>query len=513
MSTFDLLTDDVIRCILQLQTKNATKCLSGWKSALPALAMCRRWRALAIPLVYSAIIIGDGPQIEQTYMPIDRCSIAALDSQNQKTNMRLLVDNGYIGSAKELVVSLTPDFHPIKVLSYLSDSLCQDNHDWSNIRTFKLTFCTTVFSYELLAMNEENDKQLAVQIAHNLASKVNRVQIFAARSMLDDDLLTAFTEVLGRRYFGELRDIYWMTHGTLGPECTTTQLTSCLLRHANDEHGLPLICPQKLKYLRIVPFLNAFSWLCFHFDKTSDDIVFENLRTLDLEDRRFGIRVPNSPPLSLENGKVPNIAFPRLNRLVFKSVTLTPEITRLFVASPLKSVAYDGLPSNILELRGLNISRLDMLSVRIWYGFTVSPPDFYACTNELFQETNSAKYTLLAVTIEETIIDAAQAYWPCLTHLDLCNEYLPNLALDLIPRAPNIVYLAVRAFKAGEHETEEKVQEYFDGLSQRYSQPLNSKITYVSLVFARGRLPLFDTLAIDLFTRCLPKLINITISD
>ncbi|KAJ1832938.1 hypothetical protein LPJ63_003142 [Coemansia sp. RSA 2711] len=372
--------------------------------------------------------------------------------------MRLLVDNGYIGSAKELVVSLTPDFHPIKVLSYLSDSLCQDNHDWSNIRTFKLTFCTTVFSYELLAMNEENDKQLAVQIAHNLASKVNRVQIFAARSMLDDDLLTAFTEVL-------------------------------------------------------VPFLNAFSWLCFHFDKTSDDIVFENLRTLDLEDRRFGIRVPNSPPLSLENGKVPNIAFPRLNRLVFKSVTLTPEITRLFVASPLKSVAYDGLPSNILELRGLNISRLDMLSVRIWYGFTVSPPDFYACTNELFQETNSAKYTLLAVTIEETIIDAAQAYWPCLTHLDLCNEYLPNLALDLIPRAPNIVYLAVRAFKAGEHETEEKVQEYFDGLSQRYSQPLNSKITYVSLVFARGRLPLFDTLAIDLFTRCLPKLINITMSD
>ncbi|KAJ2437956.1 hypothetical protein IWW46_005106 [Coemansia sp. RSA 2440] len=273
---------------------------------------------------------------------------------------------------------------------------------------------------------------------------------------------------------------------------------------------MPLVCPQQLKSMRLVPYTNKFSWQCFHFDKQSNNIVFEDLTNLSLESRHYGIRVPDDTPILLENEL--NISFPSLRHLSLICVNITPDIIQLFAASPLTTVVFEGLLENALHLQALNLNRLSMLKVSTWFGCTISDEKFCTESNALFQSIECA-VVVFSVDIDDMAINATDVYWPCLTHLELCSEYIEDLALDLVPRVPNLVYLFVRAFKAGKDETEQSAQEYFECLRQKYSQPSQSNITNVVLSFATGRPKSFDDLATDLFVHYLPKLRNIKLDN
>ncbi|KAJ2498801.1 hypothetical protein GGH96_004017 [Coemansia sp. RSA 1972] len=258
--------------------------------------------------------------------------------------------------------------------------------------------------------------------------------------------------------------------------------------------------------MRLVPFTNTFSWQCFRFDKQSNNIAFEKLEHLSLESRHYGIRVPDGTPILLENEL--NIVFPSLRHLLLIRVNITREIMQLFAASPLTTVVFEGQLDSALHLRALDLNRLSMLKVSTWFGCTISDEQFCTESNTLFQ-TTECPLVEFSVNIDDMAINATDVYWPCLTHLKLYSEFIVDLALDLVPRVPNLVYLRVRAFKAGEEETEQSAQEYFACLRQKYSQPSQSNITNVVLSFAAGRPKAFDDLATDLFVHYLPKLRNI----
>ncbi|KAJ2554576.1 hypothetical protein IWW35_001207 [Coemansia sp. RSA 1878] len=509
MAAIDALTGDILQCIFRIVTADAHKCLRYWKHALPVLAICRRWRELTIHLVYSTVIIGDGPVIESSYMPVDVCTSSDIGTRNQNTNMDLLLSTGYIKHSRELVITQTPTEYPIQLLVFIKHAL--DNFcEWTGIRVLRLSFCTTIYNYELHSENDHEDNARAAQIAQDIAEVLCNVDTLAIRTMLDNEMLIKFAETLGRCYFGQLKDVWWMTPACIGSDCTSTRLTTCLLRHANNEQSMPLVRPQQLKSMRLVPYTNKFSWQCFHFDKQSNNIVFENLTNLSLESRHYGIRVPDDTPILLENEL--NISFPSLRHLSLICVNITPDIIQLFAASPLTTVVFEGLLENALHLQALNLNRLSMLKVSTWFGCTISDEKFCTESNALFQSIECA-VVVFSVDIDDMAISATDVYWPCLTHLELCSEYIEDLALDLVPRVPNLVYLFVRAFKAGKDETEQSAQEYFECLRQKYSQPSQSNITNVVLSFATGRPKSFDDLATDLFVHYLPKLWNIKLDN
>ncbi|KAJ2124307.1 hypothetical protein IW147_001853 [Coemansia sp. RSA 720] len=509
MAAIDALTSDILQCIFQIVTADAHKCLRYWKRTLPVLAICRRWRELTIHLVYSTVIIGDGPVIESSYMPVDVCSSSDIGTRNQNTNMDLLQSTGYIKHSRELVITQTPNEYPIQLLVFIKQALCNFS-EWTGIRVLRLSFCMTIYNYELRAENGSEDNALAVQIAQDIAKKLCNVDTLAIRTMLDDEILIEFVESLGRCYFGQLKDIWWMTPGRIGSDCTSTRLTTCLLRHANNEQDMPLIRPQQLKSMRLVPFTNTFSWQCFRFDKQSN-IAFENLEHLSLESRHYGIRVPDGTPMTLENEEL-NIVFPSLRQLSLICVNITPEIIQPFAASPLTTVVFEGLLGSALQLHALKLNRLSMLKVSTWFGFTISDEKFCTDSNALFQSVKCA-VVAFSVDIDDMAINAAGVYWPRLTHLELSSEYIADFALDLVPRVPSLVHLCVRAFNAGKNETEQSAQEYFEYLRKKYLQPSLSNITNVALSFAAGRPVIFDGLATDLFVHYLPKLQNIKLDN
>ncbi|KAJ2355116.1 hypothetical protein GGF43_002881 [Coemansia sp. RSA 2618] len=120
-------------------------------------------------------------------------------------------------------------------------------------------------------------------------------------------------------------------------------------------------------------------------------------------------------------------------------ITVTPEIVKPFVASPLKTVIFEGPLGSALQLRALKLGQLDALKVSTWFGFSVPDDEFYSDSNMLFQTTESAPVVKFCIDIEDKVISAADIYWPCLTHLDVCDKYIDDLALDLVPRVPNLV--------------------------------------------------------------------------
>ncbi|KAJ2823949.1 hypothetical protein IWW50_003560 [Coemansia erecta] len=361
------------------------------------------------------------------------------------------------------------------------------------------------------AENGDEDKLLAAQLAHGVAEKLCNVDTLAIQTMLEDPILIKFIETLGRCYFSRLSEIWWMTPGFISSECSTTRLTKCMLRHANNEQELPLICPRQLRSMHLVPFTNKFSWQCFRLDKESGIVVFDNLERLVLDSRHYGIDVPDGAPRLLENEKKLETVFPELRQLLLRRITVTPEIVKPFVASPLKTVIFEGPLGSALQLRALKLGQLDALKVSTWFGFSVPDDEFYSDSNMLFQTTESAPVVKFCIDIEDKVISAADIYWPCLTHLDVCDKYIDDLALDLVPRVPNLVYLHVRAFRAGHCETDQCARRYFADLRLRYRQPSSSRITDVLLLFAADRPKIYDELAVGQFSRYLPNLRNIKI--
>ncbi|KAJ1750640.1 hypothetical protein LPJ79_002745 [Coemansia sp. RSA 1821] len=514
MAVISSLPDDIILDIFGICTSDAYSCLEEWKRVLSVLAVCRRWRALAAPMVYCTAIIGNGPVIESSYAKDDEFPPDTREKCNYSSNIDLVIANGYGWLVEHVVTTQMPVQCYLQPLRYIKRMLCTHASQLTGVRVLNMSFCLTMANIGLDTADHEHRPE-AAQIARDIATSLPFVDSVFLRSMLESDILLSFAKTLANIYFGQLKEFEWTIPGNIGSECTSAKLERCNLRHANNEQNLPLICPRQLERLFIAPFSESFSWRCFHFDKTVNTVAFDNLQSLVLSGRRAGISVEDDRPVSLVNSQPLELMFPRLVHLKINHVAVTEKTMAMFIGSPLKVIDIDGPIDNMEALQMLKLRSLDALHVSTWFGFPVSDNEFYQKSNVMFQNMDLAKLeTTLAVNIDGNQLDPAHLYWPYLTILRLCSEYVDEFGLNLVPQLPNLVHLTVYAFSAGEEESDEaSLQSMFSPLLARYSERLHSKITSVRLAFSQDRLQLFDALVTRLFQQCLPELSSFKITN
>ncbi|KAJ2647545.1 hypothetical protein IWW40_004602 [Coemansia sp. RSA 1250] len=487
MAVISSLPDDIILDIFGICTSDAYSCLEEWKRVLSVLAVCRRWRALAAPMVYCTAIIGNGPVIESSYAKDDEFPPDTREKCNYSSNIDLVIANGYGWLVEHVVTTQMPVQCYLQPLRYIKRMLCTHASQLTGVRVLNMSFCLTMANIGLDTADHEHRPE-AAQIARDIATSLPFVDSVFLRSMLESDILLSFSKTLANIYFGQLKEFEWTIPGNIGSECTSAKLERCNLRHANNEQNLPLIF---------------------------NTVAFDNLQSIVLSGRRAGISVEDDRPVSLVNSQPLELMFPRLVHLKINHVAVTEKTMAMFIGSPLKVIDIDGPIDNMEALQMLKLRSLDALHVSTWFGFPVSDNEFYQKSNVMFQNMDLAKLeTTLAVNIDGNQLDPAHLYWPYLTILRLCSEYVDEFGLNLVPQLPNLVHLTVHAFSAGEEESDEaSLQSMFSPLLARYSERLHSKITSVRLAFSQDRLQLFDALVTRLFQQCLPELSSFKITN
>ncbi|KAJ2797466.1 hypothetical protein H4R21_004312 [Coemansia helicoidea] len=503
---------DVLVVILERLTADAGRSLGSWKESLPLLAVCRRWRAYVLHRVYRTAIFGDGPGIDATYLT-GKVGEDMTRAKNARSNMPLIVSARMQHLVKSVVISLIPVSHSFVTVEDIRRVLDTHPRSWPSATSLYVSFPLADSSYALdelyPAVGIQVAAAAAADTARALAAALPGVRTLGVTETLDNGVLNAFLQVLGRELLGRLRVLNWRTHAQLGDAGTADiigSLESCDLYNVSVEGGLPRLRPESLKTLELHSFRNGFSWRCFQTSGTGRRIVFSSLERLHLSGQRHGVQSeailrPPPPP-----GELCQPEFPRLRNLKVDVASPTAEAFRPFASSPLTSVSFEGSPGDALKMQALGFDRLDQIIIDTTVTVLDSIDAFYRDSTELFGLLEHVKRPMFILCLDMRRLDPAKVYWPHIIHLTIASCTVDDLGLNLVAKAPDVASLLIQEYQVGEGMTAAAAAAYFADLEQRYPGPSPSKVVAVELMVAKMCPDNYAALAERLFRRHFPRL-------
>ncbi|KAI9467518.1 hypothetical protein BX667DRAFT_504219 [Coemansia mojavensis] len=277
------LPDDIL--ILVLHPLLSSNIRNIWEET-EYLAVCQRWRQVAVPLFYRTIHFASGRAVDTGVANscLKRGQLEEPKSWKPETNAELVVDMGCINLVKQLNLHINCLANPAKGLTMAARFLAQFATIWPNIITLNISF----YSYLNSPSPPEGYIELAFQQIHE-AARIFAYHVSSIKSLKFDrlqtqpfvhktvtELIDVFSNTLEQLHFG---------HGLLNSNTKPlTNLKQLTIKGCESVLESPLLIqPRQLQSLNMqLPTRNP--WLSFFIREVdSGDLIFANLTSLTWE--------------------------------------------------------------------------------------------------------------------------------------------------------------------------------------------------------------------------------------
>ncbi|KAJ2776666.1 hypothetical protein H4R18_005554 [Coemansia javaensis] len=441
------LPDDVLRPVL--------------KANLPLLAVCRRWRRLALTTVYSGVAICYDSRASRDSGPDDGHHPDNMadepDDPAITTNLDLVVSAGCVQAVKRAQIVVDHKTNPLPGLGAAIRLMrAAAAGEWRGVRRLDIS---TMSAERTLALGvnaadyESEIKQTSAALAAILPGVCN----VTFKDYFASPVVRELDGQLAVLYSDQLEGLLSYHTITVPPDHTFRQLKSVSIGHDSSiSYQHPRVDPAKLVSLSLTLWPSDHSWAPFSADGDSGVIEFPNLRRLGVA-YWITTRTADGVEARHPDGHPWRLHFPKLDRLLAsRSTTMLVAANRILESARESKekalVVYDEsmpvLPETITctsltaldiwaeasvdTMLGLIRKLLSLAKLHIWSltlrniqeDISVPGPD-EDCLVEPFNTNIKEMLIQLVPVVKEPIAEFVDAYskrYPHLAGVKLCDN-------------------------------------------------------------------------------------------
>ncbi|KAJ2776089.1 hypothetical protein H4R18_005860 [Coemansia javaensis] len=337
------LPDDVLHLVLEQCLAYHYSACGRLKANLWLLAVCQRWRRVALAAVYSEVFInhdsGGGDDDGENVHENSRPQVA--------TNLDLVVSAGCVRMVKKVVVGGRHPPNPLPDVGAairLLRAAATEEGEWDGVQALELSLDLGSNRFYGDGISAAEHEDAISQASAALAAMMPRVVRLILGGARRDPVTVAFYGRLAGLYAGRLRALAAQCPIAVAPDCVFRRLCKAQLFHDSQiVHGLPRMDPGSLCKLVLHGWPTAHPWAAFGVDGSAGDVEFPALRTLN-------VAYYTGDPLALgQDARPGRLRFPRLERLSVQCMQDScPLLERAVLPAHMEDVAIE-CPAPVLQ--------------------------------------------------------------------------------------------------------------------------------------------------------------------
>ncbi|KAJ2714446.1 hypothetical protein H4R19_001725, partial [Coemansia spiralis] len=125
------LPDDVLALVFRAALPAIKRQLADAKSGLRLLSVCRRWREIALPMVYDTVVINYGTKGTE--------DIDGPENVDIKTALDLVVDAKCLNAVRRVVIDVRYQTSPLQGLKAVAERMHGAASEWAGMRKLELS--------------------------------------------------------------------------------------------------------------------------------------------------------------------------------------------------------------------------------------------------------------------------------------------------------------------------------------------------------------------------------------
>ncbi|KAJ2739768.1 hypothetical protein H4R23_000227 [Coemansia sp. Cherry 401B] len=416
------LPDEVLERILRICVGKPATCMRNWKSNFLFLRVCRQWRILAVPHVYSHALIHHN-QSDPGGRPL-----------YSNTNVDFILAQSYWQHVRRLSITAMGVSSELPALAAIAETLSRQQALFAQVR------CLSVRSMTSSIDNDMPPLASLSEVAETMASALPNVRQLTINSGSVKLLSRTFAGLLADLLIGALQRLESGLPMSLGARAFSSQLAylNIALSETGAQH-LPRMHARSLKALTLRCVPRGFSWALFADRMSEPRVCFAELCDLAMHYRPPKRECADAGTLSAVN-----IQFPKLRRL--RVERLPASCKPLFTAEYPPYVEYmyfSGSSDTIRYLKLLRLNRVGSIEVEQLLAYKDTCHDVYDAASHVFGAGATDSISKGALTIRDSVIHASPGRlpWAWLTQLRLygCCEF--SVLQDLLWKLPRLQQL------------------------------------------------------------------------
>ncbi|KAJ1836684.1 hypothetical protein LPJ63_000004 [Coemansia sp. RSA 2711] len=226
------------------------------------------------------------------------------------------------------------------------------------------------------------------------------------------------------------------------------------------------------------------SWDIFHFDKSTNTVVFKNMATLALFSERIYGSYEEELGAALVNTL--DLQFPKLENTIIAHMPVSVDVLQNLARSTRKSIVFSGPLASMVAMLDRPIRGLEYIELRWDSKFYLYEADnFVRLSNEALGRTAGIEWVnfTLRCKVPEFVLTGIN--W---THVTVLSLEIPLSFSTLLPAVlamPNLVKLTIDVEDCEEEELITAV-EYLFNIREYFAEPSTTKITNLRIFCLDG---------------------------
>ncbi|KAJ2160914.1 hypothetical protein GGF46_001899 [Coemansia sp. RSA 552] len=440
------LSPEIINNIVSYTIEAPAYDIEEWCSQLPLLGLCRKWRAVAAPLVFSQLYISTvsgtrqsepGKCANEDYY-IDEGDVVELDS-----NISLVASGGYHSAVRQLDIRVESNEDTLDILNSTCQLLGSRSLTWKGIAWLRTSFMLDELAIEA---DKEGDFSRLDSRATQLCDAFARL----LPNITHIDTLGTSASTPCCLFMSKVVDVYSQQLRHLDssfPLLLMSPQFSDRLEHLGVEFDeaieeqFPYVYPQSLRYLSLGNISSKSIWHFFYDETHAAGIEFSRLRQLSMAFNP-AVEKESSDEDFVSARLFGKLSFPALSRLSF---SLCPSVHGVLAqasfASSLKTLQIICPMGGVVTLSDVLFDSLTRGALAEHVAGSNLFKDFSRTPNFLLTASSFAKSVSFHVDSVTEISDDAVIKWENLTQLSIDSRISSAKLLSLISGLPQLATL------------------------------------------------------------------------
>ncbi|KAJ2083722.1 hypothetical protein H4R24_000585 [Coemansia sp. RSA 988] len=452
--------------------------LAKWKRLLPLLTICQNWRAAGISAIYKYAYIDDSDLIsyqirDELHGDIDPSDLISKD----RTNIGLIQQNSFCAKVGVLSFKLQ-DCWTKDMLSVIT-AMGLVEYAPSDCSALKRLLKSSAAGPQV--DNTEDPRnielreviaRLAKPVANQLFPNVNCLSCFLSDASVN---MSYFASCLIGCYGEQLSELYFSGPGMFGECPIIIGLKKLRLKlDFSPEPPLLLVHTKELQDIEITVEDTQFRWDMFQSDGRSDTITFANLKSLSLSEGNYTLGDDDSRGPESTNPLRQKLEFPVLTKLALSEIELRLEDIHSLIHAPLTELSCKDDLEVVLGICKQGVSDLSSvhLEIDLETAYLLNQ-DVASELNEMFAKFCNVGSLRCVFPSPIDSDDMTRIYWPNLTHLTLCTDFLFEGVIMAVSQMPNLDTLVFMLEDFLEDEIEEAMS-FLKNLKEICATPTSS---------------------------------------
>ncbi|KAJ2784319.1 hypothetical protein H4R18_001205 [Coemansia javaensis] len=405
-------------------------------ASLPLLAVCQRWRCLALPAVYSTVFIKYYAEFNSDG------SESSPEAFSVVTNLDLAISAGCLGVVRKVEIDVRCSANPFPGLGVAIQMLRAAAEEWRGPVSLGISLYPEFLAFgrtgHAIAPYGDDIKQASAV----LAAMLPRVRHMSFGGVRMDSIARELFGRLASLYADRLCAIDSQHPITVPRDCVFTQLRSvCVARDSRVGYQLPRMDPAMLVKLELPGWPPEHSWAPFSMDGDSALINFPNLKLLDFQ--CYDIFAAEEPMERCQDGRAWKLCFPKLQELRIDSVwNSCPLLEHAVLPAHMDAISIETPPALLQYVSGLSLPATRSLTIGINEGGEDGAAAL-ATANRILNGARGSEERILNICDHALSVLPEAITCTLITQLTIAPAISVDTVLNLVQRLPSLTSLEV----------------------------------------------------------------------